>query len=159
MPKITIKGVDSRVDGSYDLDLDDSFTYGELDLIKKVAGARGAEIGEAMEAGDTAIIIALTKIALDRADVDVPVKRLMDAKVGAIEFGDTEAEKAAEAAAEEDEKSLPPANAPTGASEPRSEKSTSKPSTDNGSDSLPATVLPGTGVRPWPTGSVSNPPT
>ncbi len=45
MPKITITGVDNRVDGAYDLDLDDNFTGKELHLIKQIAGVRVGEIG------------------------------------------------------------------------------------------------------------------
>ena len=153
MPKITITGVDSRVDGSYDLDLDDRFTYGELSLIKKIAGARGAEISEAMEAGDMDIIVALTMVALKRAGQEVPVSRLMDAKVGAIEFGDTEAERAAAKAEEEELAELPPANAPTGANAMHSESDTGEPSTKNGSADLPETALPVIGARTSPTGS------
>ncbi len=155
MPKITISGVDARVDGSYDLDLDDVFTGNELHLIKKVAGVRVGEIGDAMNAGDYDLLVALTKIALDRNGRDVPVERLLDAKVGAIQFGETEAEAAVEA---EDEQ-LPLTSASTGPSEQPSDKSSSGGSSSNGSDILPENALPVIGVPASPTGSTSDPTT
>lgn len=129
MPRITITGVDLQVDGIYDLDLEDTFTGDELHLIKKHSGVRAGEIGEAMEAGDYDLIICLAKIAMDRSGKDVRIERLLAAKIGSLQFGQTDAEKEAEQEADD----LPPVSAPSGANENESETNTSGPSIENGS--------------------------
>ncbi len=152
MPRITISGVAGRIDGVYDLDLADSFTGNELHLIKQHAGVRVGEISEAMEAGDYDLIVCLTKIAMDRSGNDVPIDQLMEAKVGAITFEQTDAEKAD---AEEDEE-LPPVSAPSGASKSSSEAPSSGPSSSDDSNSNPENGQPDTGIPDLLTGSGSS---
>jgi hypothetical protein len=149
MPKVTITGVDSRIDGSYELDLEDVFTGNELHLIKKHSGVRVAEIAEAMTAGDYDLIVCLTKIAMDRAGNDVPIELLMGAKVGAIQFEPSDAEKTIA----EEEEALPPASAPTGATKTNSDRPSSGPPSETGSDSTPESDLLDTGSQALPTGS------
>jgi len=149
MPRITITGLDSRVDGSYDLDLEDSFNGNELHLIKKYAGVRVGEISEAMGAGDYDLVVCLTKIAIDRSGKDVPMERLMEAKVGAIQFEQTDAEKAADEEADR----LPPASAPSGANENKSGPITSGVPSGNGSDSTPESDQSDIGSQDLLTGS------
>lgn len=98
MAKITISGV-APFDGDYDLDDARAFNGHELHLIKKVAGVRLGEIGEALKAGDYDLIVAVTAIAVWRAgkvtkdNVTDLVDVLLDADTGQIEFrGETEEE-------------------------------------------------------------------
>lgn len=142
MPKITISGVHPAIDGEAILDFNEAFDGDELHLIKQHAGVRVGEIGEAMTAGDYDLIVALAKIAFDRAGRDIPLDRLMKAKVGAIQFEATSEEKAAD----EEEAQLPPASAPTGANETTSVTATSGVSSSNGLEGRPESVLPGIGV-------------
>ena len=155
MPKITISGVHATVDGSYDLDLNDVFNGNELHLIKKHAGVRVGEIGEAMAAGDYDLIVCLTKIAMDRSGKDVPIERLMEAKVGALQFEATVEEQED---AEEDD-ALPPANAPSGANSRSSETPNSGSGSNSEQDSTPGNGQPDTGALALPIGSASDRPT
>jgi hypothetical protein len=70
----------------------DSFTYREMGLIKKIAGLRGAEIGEALEAGDTDLIVAITVISMRRAGQDVDENFILDLAADAIVVKSDDAE-------------------------------------------------------------------
>ncbi len=142
MPLITLAGIHPSYDGAYVLDLSDSFSYGELHTIKEIAGVRVGELDDAMTAGDSDVIVALAKIAVDRSGNTIPVAVLMGATAGGIQFGPTEAEKQAEEVQEQ----IPPVPAPPSSGETESETSSSGTSTSNGSDVLPETALPGIGV-------------
>lgn len=148
MPNLTIVGVAHDVDGTYPLDLTDQFTYGETRTIKQISGARVLELNEAMTAGDSDVILALAKIALDRAGKDVPVDILLRAKIDSITLEPT----AEEQAAEEEADALPPSNALSNDSETNSESATSGSSTTNGSEGLPETDLRATGELTLATG-------
>ena len=135
MPKITIAGLPGA-DGEYLLDLARPFTYRESHMIKEIAGVRALEMEEAMTAGDSDLIIALTKIALDRAGrSDVSAEMLMDAQVGGIQFGPTDEE----AKADEEEKQVPPMSALETPDEPSSSATPSEPTTNGDSEVSPET--------------------
>ena len=92
-----------QLNGTYDLDFE--FDHGELHLIKDVAGLRGLEVDDAMEAGDTDLILCLGVIGSLRAgrlkpsDTREAVAALMKEKVGTIKLADTEDDEAPEASA------------------------------------------------------------
>ncbi len=98
----------------------EEFTYGELSLIKRVAGVRVKELGAALEAGDTDVIVALAMIVLKRAGIDANESKLMALKAGEISSGDDE---------EEVETASPPAGAAEAAAT---------------NDLTPKTILPAT---------------
>ncbi len=84
MDKIRVSGI--RVyDGEYEFD-PTYFTNKELHTIKRMAGVRAGEIGEAFAAGDTDLIVAFAAVALERAGKNVHEDTLWNARVGCIEF-------------------------------------------------------------------------
>lgn len=82
MVKVTISGV-FGVDGEYDLDTD-YFTNRELHKIKQLTGVRAGELTEAINAGDSDLIVALASIALARNSKQVPDDALWEAPAGKI---------------------------------------------------------------------------
>lgn len=72
-------------EGEWDFD-PSYFTNKELHTIKRMAGVRGGEIGEAFAAGDTDLIVAFAAIALERGGKIVNEDMLWNARVGAIEL-------------------------------------------------------------------------
>lgn len=64
MANLTITGLGS-LDGSYEFD-DSRFTMGDFRTIKRIAGVRAGELGDALAAGDTDLIVAIAVIALER---------------------------------------------------------------------------------------------
>ena len=89
MDKIRIEGVPPW-DGDYDFD--PSFKNRELNRIKKITGIRGGEIGEALAAGDTDLMVALAVLALERAGKMVDPEDFWNAEVGSIIYlGEDEA--------------------------------------------------------------------
>ena len=116
MDKIKVTGI-RLYDGEYDFD-PTYFTNKELHTIKRMAGVRGGEIGEAFAAGDTDLIVAFAAIALERGGKIVNEDILWNAKVGAIELIPDTSDKGDDAD--------PPT---TGSEEKPSEKSDSSGST------------------------------
>lgn len=151
MPRITLAGIGRSVDGEYDLDLSDQFTGHELHLIKQISGVRVGEIGDAMVAGDYDLIIALTKIAIQRSGKTVDVDVLLQAKVGAITFEPSEQEQADA----EEEDALPPASAPSGANETGSASGSSGLNSKSDSAHPPESDPSRTGDLTLVTGSTS----
>lgn len=92
-----------QLNGTYDLDFE--FDHGELHLIKDVAKLRGLEVDDAMEAGDTDLILCLGVIGALRAgrlqpkDVRAAVDELMKEKVGTIQLAESEEAEVPEASA------------------------------------------------------------
>lgn len=64
----------------------ESYTYREMGLIKRLAGLRSGEITDALKAGDTDLIVALTIIAMRREGAEVSEDDLLDMDVSAISF-------------------------------------------------------------------------
>ena len=84
MEKVIIKGI-APFDGEYDLDLG-FFKMREFNIIKKLSGVRAAELEEAIEAGDTDLILAIAAIAVRRGGKpwEEFVKLAWEADTGAI---------------------------------------------------------------------------
>ena len=95
---IAIEGVGKGIDGAYEFDYA-YFTIRELHEIKRLSGCRTSEIGEALEAGDVDVTVALAVVALKREGREVDVNRLWDAHVGAIRLVFPEEEEDPEASA------------------------------------------------------------
>lgn len=128
--KIVIKGV-PPYDGEYLIDLE-TLTMGELHTVKRMAGVTSGELGHALVRGDSDVVVAFTKIVIERTGKDCDEDRLWGAKAGCIvmEFADREEEDAdppAEAASE------PPTNSGE-SSEPTSDEN---PETDPRSTGTP----------------------
>lgn len=66
MSLITVKGVPPW-DGTYEFDIDQSFTTRELRWIKQIAGYLPASLQDGLEGGDADIVIALVVIAMHRS--------------------------------------------------------------------------------------------
>lgn len=88
--KIVIDGV-PLFDGAYELDDTASpFKMSDLTVIKNVSGVRAGELNEALEAGDSDVMVALAVIALIRAgavrfeQARKTADILLDAPLGAI---------------------------------------------------------------------------
>lgn len=64
MANLKITGL-GALDGSYEFD-DSRFTMGDFRTIKRIAGVRAGELGEALSAGDTDLMVAIAVIALER---------------------------------------------------------------------------------------------
>lgn len=84
MANLTITGLGS-LDGSYEFD-DSRFTMGDLRTIKRIAGVRAGELTEALEAGDTDLMVAIAVIALERNGVTVSEHDLWGADLGQIDL-------------------------------------------------------------------------
>lgn len=82
--KLIIEGI-PPLDGEYEFDfaeLLDSLTNREYHVIKVMTGVRAAEVFEAMEAGDTDLVMALAVIILRRRGKRVDEDRFWDAEAG-----------------------------------------------------------------------------
>ena len=62
----------------------ESFTYREMGRIKTLTGIRAGEIEDALLAGDTDIIVAMSQIAAERAGDSAPIDALENLQFGAI---------------------------------------------------------------------------
>jgi hypothetical protein len=72
------------LDGEYELDAS-SLTNREFRTIKKLSGLRPREIEDAIVNADVELVVALAKVALERAGRgDVPADLLWDAEAGQI---------------------------------------------------------------------------
>jgi hypothetical protein len=99
---IRIEGVHATVDGEYPITITE-FTNRDFHDIKRIAGVRAQELGEAFEKGDTDLVVAFAVIALRHAGKRVDEDSLWDAPAGKIQLiaGD-----------EEEVDDLPPVSAP-----------------------------------------------
>ncbi len=125
MPTLKITGI-PPYDGDYEADFT-SFTMREYQTIKRIAKVRAGELPEALEAGDTDLIVALTAIVLARSGKQVAEDLLWDSPAGRIEV----------VADEEEDDAVPPpptSSEPEGSSDAPSEPSGS-PSSDAGEGS------------------------
>lgn len=89
--KIIIKGI-GGIDGEYDLDIGamldfghpETLTQGEAHKIKKATGLRLGELEDAVDAGDSDMVIAFATVVLDRAKKRYDIESLWDAPLGSI---------------------------------------------------------------------------
>lgn len=82
MPKIIIRDL-APLDGEYEFEMS-RFKGTDLRIIKQIAGVRGNELEEALQAGDYDLVIAFAAIALSRAGKTVTPEQLLEADVGSI---------------------------------------------------------------------------
>lgn len=127
MAKLKIEGVGPHADGEHEIDLA-GLNGREAHLIKQVSGVRLGEIGEALNAGDYDVVVAIAKIVLDRAGQTVPVAALLEAPIGKITVDLTS--DATDAKEDEDR---PPAPSQTGNG---SESAAAAPSSESESNEL-----------------------
>lgn len=80
--KIVIKGV-PPYDGEYPIDFE-TLTMGELHTLKRVAGVRVGEIGDALAAGDSDVVVAFALIAMQRAGKEVDEQAIWKATIDSI---------------------------------------------------------------------------
>lgn len=121
--KIRLEGV-FPYDGEYEMDLS-YFTMRELHTIKKVAGVRAGELGEALEAGDSDVVVAIALIALQRAGKQVSEDIIWDAPAGKVTLVAGEEEEA-----DEDDPPTPQAVEPNGSSGVSSRPGSASPVSD-----------------------------
>lgn len=89
--KIIIKGI-GGIDGEYDLDIaamldfghPETLTQREAHKIKKATGLRLGELEDAVDSGDSDMVIAFAIVALDRAKKRYDIESLWDAPLGAV---------------------------------------------------------------------------
>ena len=84
--------------GEHTYEVPEPMTYRELGKIKRITGLRGGEIGEALMAGDTDAILAITVIASERANDPVTLDDLEDMPFGSIRVEAEEDEDPSQAA-------------------------------------------------------------
>lgn len=86
----------------------ENFTYREMGRIKTLTGIRAGEIEDALLAGDTDVIVAISQIAAERAGDSAPMEALENLEFGAIRVEvETDPTPAAPEAAEADDASAP----------------------------------------------------
>lgn len=83
MDKIVITGI-PPYDGEYPFE--SNYSYAELHTIKRLAGVRGGELMDALESGDSDIIVAAAVIALERAGKNPDEADIWKATVGSIQL-------------------------------------------------------------------------
>lgn len=81
--KIVITGI-PPYDGAYPFE--GGFNYGELHTIKRIAGVRAGQLFDALEAGDSDVIVAAAIIALERAGKTVDENDFWKADSGSIQL-------------------------------------------------------------------------
>jgi len=80
----------------------ESFTYREMGRIKTLTGIRAGEIEDALLAGDSDVIVAISQIAAERAGDAAPIEALENLEFGAIRVeADQDPTPAASEAAED----------------------------------------------------------
>lgn len=82
MAKLIITGVDG-IDGEYEFDAS-HFTMRELHTIKRIANVRAGELGDALDGGDSDVVVALATIALERNGKTGVEERLWNSKAGQV---------------------------------------------------------------------------
>lgn len=65
-----------------------SYTYREMSRIKTITGLRAGEIQQALEAGDSEVIIAIAVIAAERSGDTIDINKIEDLEFGAISVAD-----------------------------------------------------------------------
>lgn len=83
MAKLILKDLGGKLDGEYEFDIS-YFTMRELHTIKRIAGVRAGELGDALEAGDSDAVVAMATVALNRHGIDDAEDRLWNSKAGQI---------------------------------------------------------------------------
>lgn len=83
MDKIVITGI-PPYDGEYPFE--GNYTMRELHTIKRLANVRAGELMDALEAGDSDIVVAAALIALQRAGKNPDENDIWDAQMGAIQL-------------------------------------------------------------------------
>lgn len=89
--KIIIKGL-GGIDGEYNLDIGamldfghpETLTQGEAHKIKKATGLRLGELEDAVDAGDSDMVLAFALVVLDRAKKRYDIESLWDAPLGSV---------------------------------------------------------------------------
>lgn len=108
MDKLVIEG--SRYAGEYDCgDITDfvgSLNMGELHLIKKLTGLRAGELGEAFDAGDSDLSVAIAAVTIERTGKRVAPDEIWKITKITVVFDDEEE-------SEEDDASPPDETPPT----------------------------------------------
>jgi hypothetical protein len=66
MDKFVVTGIPA-FNGEYPMDPDQPFTMRELNIIKRISGVRAGGLSEAVDAGDTDVMLAMSVIAVRRA--------------------------------------------------------------------------------------------
>ena len=132
MDKIVISGI-VGLDGEYPIDAG-YFTNRELHTIKRLSGVRVGELDDALEAGDSDLIVAIAAIALQRNGARFLEDMLWDAQIGAIQF----------VASPVEVEESPPAQGP-----PASPGSESESGERSGSGSTGSSASAGTEARSW----------
>lgn len=84
MDTIKISGIPGH-DGDYQIDAS-FFTNRELHKIKQLSGVRAGELQEALNAGDSDVIVAVAVIAMQRNGKAVNEDAIWDAPAGGIAF-------------------------------------------------------------------------
>lgn len=139
MDKVVISGISAVLDGEYEVSWSD-FTNRELHTIKQMSGVRAGELEEALEAGDSDLLLAVAVIAMQRSGryVKGSEDALWDSAPGKItfEFG-------------EDEEEVPPTSPPRGGAR----ESSSGKSSSGAGELHPESAPNGTGSPDSVTGS------
>jgi hypothetical protein len=136
LPKLTIKDVDSRLDGEYECQLDD-LTNRELHFVRQTSGIAPAGIIGGLLSEDAGITVALASVVLEREGKAVDVEALWDAQHGDIMFdfsrdGDDE---------------VPPGQPPSGGNDPDNDGGTSGASASSGAGSRKSSATPRRGRK------------
>jgi hypothetical protein len=71
-------------EGAKKYPMPESFTYREMGRIKTLTGIRAGEIEDALLAGDTDVVVAISQIAAERAGDAAPIEALENLQFGAI---------------------------------------------------------------------------
>lgn len=72
-------------DGEYPLEIE-TLTMNDLRTVKRLSGVRAGEIGDALGANDTDVILALAVVAADRAGKTLSEEKLWNAQFGSIKL-------------------------------------------------------------------------
>ena len=95
MDTLTVKGIGKTVDGVYECDIAgmiadvtsaEALTVDEANLVKRLSGVRGFELGEAFLAGDASMRMALAMIVVARGNKTLDEDRVRRAPMGALLF-------------------------------------------------------------------------
>lgn len=87
--------------GERSYEVPDPMTYRELSTIKRATGLRAGEIGDALLAGDTDVVLALAVVASQRSGEPVSMDQLEDLTIGQIRVEGDEDEDPTQAAADD----------------------------------------------------------
>lgn len=135
MPTLTVKDVDTRIDGVYPCEFE--FTGRELHTIKQICGIAGGGFLAAFIEGDAGLHIAVAAVILQRNDKFFDIDALWDAPFGNVLValdpqGDDE---------------NPPEQPPKGGSETANDAATGSEQPSSGKSSKASSVSRGTGRK------------